>query len=91
MRMWTDYPIRELGDIDGQDAPIRECELVSYDGDRYVTVHVFLPDSKHVLRTEFKSGYLYTEPKRLDYAAGSNPKRVPYEYLCKFEEQAKNV
>jgi hypothetical protein len=85
MRLWTDYPIKALGDIDGQDAPIRECKIVSYDGDRYVTVDIFLPDSSHVHRTEFKSGYLYTEPKRLDYESGSNPKRVPYEYLCKFE------
>lgn len=82
-RLWTDYPISELGDIDGQPAPIREIELLAYDGDKHARVRLI----KEGIVTEFKSGYIYTEPKRLDYDAGLNPKRIPYEDLLAVEDQ----
>lgn len=52
---WTDYPIVELGDISGKRAPIRRVEVLSYDGDKYVTIQVM--GTKVV--TSFKCGYLY--------------------------------
>ena len=33
-------PFIELGDIPYEKAPIRKCHLLSYDGDRYMTVEV---------------------------------------------------
>ena len=58
-RGWTDYPIMELGDIEGQIAPVREVEVFHYDGDKYAYVVV----GGH--RTSFKRGYIYSEPGRL--------------------------
>jgi len=55
---WTDYPILELGDIGGEKAPIRECKPLSYDGNKYCRVEV------GKIKTEFKSGYIYTEKGR---------------------------
>jgi len=37
---WTDYPIEQLGDRAGYDAPIRPCKVISYDGDKYLTIEV---------------------------------------------------
>lgn len=37
---YTDYPIQELGDILGKAGPVRECSLLSYDGDKYVDILV---------------------------------------------------
>lgn len=37
---FTDYPIHELGDEPYAPAPIRPCELLSYDGDKYAQVLV---------------------------------------------------
>lgn len=56
MRAWTDYPIIELGDTEGQIAPIRKCDVLEYDGDKYVTVDG--------VTTSFKAGYLYSTPGR---------------------------
>lgn len=30
LKGWTDYPITELGDIPGQETPIREAEAIGY-------------------------------------------------------------
>lgn len=57
-KAWTDYPIRELGDTPYTDAPIRECDVLEYDGDKYCRVIV----GGHSV--EIKRGYLYTQPGR---------------------------
>lgn len=59
MQLWTDYPITELGDEPGKEAPIRPARLLEYDGDKYVICDV------EGLTVEFKSGYLYMERGRL--------------------------
>lgn len=58
MKAWTDYPIVELGDASGVYAPIREVDVISWDGDKYATVIV------EGLTVEFKAGYLYKKPGR---------------------------
>jgi len=58
IRAWTDYPIDLLGDCPRQEAPIRECEPISYDGDKYVVVRI---DGR---KYEIKSGYVYSRPGR---------------------------
>lgn len=58
--IWTDYPILELGDELGKEAPIRECIIAQSPS----------PHSKYVevtvggVRTEIKRGYLYSRPGR---------------------------
>lgn len=37
---YTDYPIIGLGDVYGKKAPMRGCEVLEYDGDKYATVKV---------------------------------------------------
>jgi len=58
MKFWTDYPILALGDEPGKPAPIRECEVLSYDGDKYVDVLV------GGIKADFKAGYLYPRAQR---------------------------
>ncbi len=64
MRAWTDYPIVELGDTPGCEAPVRECEVLAYDGNKYCRIKI----GRHI--TEVKAGYLYTEPGRCGEALG---------------------
>ena len=77
MKAWTDYPITELGDAEGQEAPIRECEVISYDGDKYCDVIV------GGVLTSTKCGYLYSTPGRFGEAprvtclAGAAPTSSP--------------
>lgn len=59
MKAFTDYPIVELGDIAGEEAPVREVEILSYDGNKYCEVLV------EGVILEIKSGYLYLEPGRV--------------------------
>ena len=40
MKAFTDVPIVELGDTVGYEAPIREVQVLSFDGDKYFTVQV---------------------------------------------------
>ncbi len=58
---YTDYPMFHLDDKSGELAPIREVEVISYDGDKYCVVRVKEDGSIFNL----KSGYLYNEPVRL--------------------------
>ena len=58
MKAFTDYPILELGDKPNQEAPIRECDVLSYDGDKYCEIRV------SGCLIEVKTGYLYTEKGR---------------------------
>jgi hypothetical protein len=58
MNAFTDYPITALGDEPRKPAPIRECRVLSYDGDKYCVVDVA------GRREEIKAGYLYARPGR---------------------------
>lgn len=51
--VWTDYPFVELGDVPGQEAPIREVTYLAYDDNKYALVR--LPNG---LTSEVKLGYL---------------------------------
>tara|TARA_R110002012_G_scaffold73124_2_gene186656 strand:+ start:467 stop:709 length:243 start_codon:yes stop_codon:yes gene_type:complete len=54
--VYTDYPVRELGDKPNEYPPTREFILLSYDGDKYCTIrHI---ESKIELKV--KSGYLFS-------------------------------
>ena len=59
MRAWTDYPILALGDASGVEAPIRECIILDYDGNKYCRVRV------GTRVAAFKRFYLYTKPGRI--------------------------
>lgn len=61
MKAYTDYPIVELGDIAGKEAPIRHCVIVSYDGDKRCKIVI----GSSLVETELKSGYLYKQEGRL--------------------------
>lgn len=74
MTYYTDYPITELGDESGKIAPIRPCEIISYDGDKYVDVRV------GGVVTNFKAGYVYLKRGR----CGEVPS-VPYHKLRRYE------
>ena len=58
MRAWTDYPILALGDRPHMEAPVREVEVISYDGDKYCRVRV------GGVEESIKAGYLYQLPGR---------------------------
>jgi hypothetical protein len=58
IRTYTDYPITELGDTEGEIAPIRECRVISYDNNKYCEVSVC-----GVVKS-IKSGYIYFKPGR---------------------------
>jgi len=59
MKAWTDYPITRLGDIEGRVAPVRQCTVLSYDGNKYCRVRV----GRYV--EEIKSGYIYKQEGRV--------------------------
>lgn len=59
MKAWTDYPFIGLGDNEGQEAPVREIEVLSYDGDKYCRIKVCGIDE------EIKSGYIYQREGRI--------------------------
>lgn len=61
-KAWTDYPFVELGDIPNIIAPIREVEIVLYDGNKYVDIIV------EGMKTSIKAGYIYTQPGRVGTA-----------------------
>ena len=58
MKAYTDYPIIELGDAPGVEAPIREVEVVSFDRNKYCYIVV------DGVETSVKLGYLYRKPGR---------------------------
>ena len=62
MQAWTDYPIIEFGDVEGELAPIRRCKIVAYDGDKYAKV--FIRDQSCAVTKSIKGGYLYSKPGR---------------------------
>lgn len=57
VKAYTDYPIALLGDKPGVQAPMRECLVKSYDGNKYCLVEITGTEaSAHI-----KSGYIYME------------------------------
>ena len=60
MKLYTDYPIIELGDKPHVEAPIRECGVVAYDGDKYV--HIEVEGCKELI--EVKTFYVYNKEGR---------------------------
>jgi hypothetical protein len=59
---YTDYPFHELGDEAFKPAMIREIELVSYDGDKYVKLKV------EGITSSTKRCYVYTKFGRCGWA-----------------------
>lgn len=55
---YTDYPFTSLGDVAGQQAPIREIQVLNYDGNKYCDI---LVEGK---LENIKWGYIYTVPGR---------------------------
>lgn len=62
MRAYTDYPFDFLGDTNGEEAPIRQVEVLYYDQDKYCKIVV------EGQETFVKSGYLYKQPVRCEDA-----------------------
>jgi hypothetical protein len=58
VKAFTDYPILELGDRAFVEAPVRACEILSYDGDKYCKISV------GGVETTIKAGYLYEKSGR---------------------------
>ena len=59
MKLYTDYPITELGDEEFKEAPIRDCELLSYDDNKYCYIKV------GGIEKEVKRGYIYAKSGRV--------------------------
>ncbi len=60
-QLWTDYPIQELGDINGMPAPMRPVEAITeYDPphEKYVVIRV------QGIPLEIKRCYVYEQPVR---------------------------
>jgi len=70
MKAFTDYPFTFLGDIAGEQAPIRKCVVTSYDGNKYCKVVVGGEEA------EVKAGYLYTEAGRCGDVPMINPNEL---------------
>ena len=58
MKAWTDYPFAQMQDEAGKKAPVREIEVLSYDGDKYCRVRVCGHED------EIKAGYIYQSEGR---------------------------
>lgn len=56
---YTDYPLVTLRDVPGKLAPVRRCEVLAYDGNKYCLIRVY------GCIEEVKSGYLYMTPTRI--------------------------
>ena len=69
-RVFTDYPFTELGDEPGIEAPIRECELIAYDGNKYCMIKI------HDRILEVKAGYLYNKSGRCGEVECLTPKQL---------------
>ncbi len=66
MKAYTDYPFLELGDAEYEEAPIRQVNVLYYDGDKRCRV------SFNGIEEDIKTGYLYTAPVRYDEAYDNN-------------------
>ena len=61
VRCLTDYPIAPFGDAPNETAPVRDCIVRSYDGNKIADVEVeaVLNGQRCVVRMGIKAGYLY--------------------------------
>lgn len=73
MTYFTDYPFVALGDKPGQYAPIREVEVISYDGDKYAKIMV------GGVIEEIKAGYIYAEYGRCGEVPAADRTAFPVE------------
>lgn len=67
LQYYTDYPIIKFGDKPGRLAPMREIEILSYDGNKYCTVKVIpsiFEKNKKPVKETIKSGYIYKNINR---------------------------
>ena len=78
MKAWTDYPFAHLQDEAGKKAPVREIEVLSYDGDKYCRVRVCGHED------EIKAGYIY----QLEGRFGEVP-QLTREQLAKLNHHAR--
>lgn len=58
MKAWTDYPFTWLGDTAGEEAPVREIEVLSYDDNKYCRIRISGEED------EIKAGYIYQREGR---------------------------
>ena len=58
MQAFTDYPFPFLGDTDGEPAPMRQCTVLGYDGDKYCNIVV------GGQLQQVKAGYIYYKAGR---------------------------
>ena len=66
---WTDHPFSLLGDREQDLAPVREVEVISYDGDKRCVIRVHGHDGSY-FTAEIKSGYIYRRPGRIGKVPG---------------------
>lgn len=71
---YTDYPITELGDEEYKEAPVRGCQIKSFDGNKRCIITV------EGVSTEIKACYIYKDKGRL----GEVPHVTVEELLIKF-------
>ena len=65
---YTDYPLVDLGDKQRKDAPLRCCEVLAWDRDKYVRVRV------GTVEAVIKAGYVYQSWAR---RASWPPTKIP--------------
>lgn len=63
MKAFTDYPFH-IDDDPYQIAPIREVEIISYDGDKYCDIMFTDESGNRLYVADVKAGYLYKSPGR---------------------------
>lgn len=66
--MYTDYPLYHCEIV----APIREVELIGWDGNKYCVIQ----DIANGVYHSIKLGYVYTEPGRCDEVPRVDPRTV---------------
>lgn len=66
-KLYTDYPFTALGDTPYEIAPIREVEVLSFDGNKYCDIIV------EGIKDSIKAGYIYTKPGRCGEVPCFNP------------------
>lgn len=71
MKAYADYPFIELGDTEGEEAPVRECEVIGWDGDKYCTVRI------GDMSAQVKAGYVYKTPGKCGEVPRIDVKSLP--------------
>jgi hypothetical protein len=59
VKAWTDYPLEWMGDEPGKKAPVREVDVLSYDGNKRCRAVVGGREC------EIKAGYIYQRAGRI--------------------------